>query len=520
MKTPHRTGRNDFAADVCLILEGTYPYVPGGVSSWVHQLIRGLSDLTFTGMVILPSKNQTWERRYELPPNMLSLDHVYIHDYQITHHNHSASARKRAIASIDELHDRLAKPGPDVVDDLVRYFLPSHKRMISVKEMLDSKQAWDMLVRRYDRRDSGEPFLDYFWTFRFTHLPIFQMLEAPLPKARVYHTVSTGYAGLLGSLAAGFHGRPLILTEHGIYTKERKMEIAQAEWIYLPNREEIRVQKEQGAFQRWWIQTFETLGRLTYQKASAVTTLFEENRRLQVEDGCPEDKTRLIPNGIDVDRFQGLKADPYKRGDRFNIGLVGRVVPIKDVKTFIRACKLLSLRRPDATFFVIGPTDEDEAYYRECLSLADTLGLGDLMTFTGNVDMAGYYPDLDMICLTSASEAQPLVVLEANCVGIPVVATDVGACAELLQGRTAEDRALGASGLITPVTDPWSTSEAMLRIIQDDDLRSDMIRAGRERVFRYYQEKDSNRKYRELYDQYLNDMDFQGGAAWPASASN
>ena len=44
--------------DVCLILEGTYPYVAGGVSSWVHSLIRGLNEFTFSLLLILPNRQE------------------------------------------------------------------------------------------------------------------------------------------------------------------------------------------------------------------------------------------------------------------------------------------------------------------------------------------------------------------------------------------------------------------------------------------------------------------------------
>ncbi|MBW2618294.1 MAG: GT4 family glycosyltransferase PelF, partial [Deltaproteobacteria bacterium] len=149
-------------------------------------------------------------------------------------------------------------------------------------------------------------------------------------------------------------------------------------------------------------------------------------------------------------------------------------------------------------------TDEDKDYYQDCLALVKTLGLKEQLKFTGKVDITKYYAFLDLICLTSISEAQPLVILEANCAGIPVVTSDVGACQEMINGRTPEDKALGPSGLITGVANPPETAQAVLQIAEDSDLRAGMVKAGRERVRRYYQEETLNERYKELYHQRMN----------------
>ena len=99
---------------------------------------------------------------------------------------------------------------------------------------------------------------------------------------------------------------------------------------------------------------------------------------------------------------------------------------------------------------------------------------------------------MDVIVLTSISEAQPLVILEANICGVPCVATDVGACSELLYGRTAPDRALGSSGLITPIANPEATASAIIEILSDDGRRQRMGESGIARVRKFYDEQDLN----------------------------
>ena len=495
--------------DVCLILEGTYPYVSGGVSTWVHNLIRALPDIRFCAVSIFPSKKETRELKYDLPDNFHLEQIVYIHEYDLEPTN-AASRRQRRqqVALMADFHRQMTGHDYRQFEKIVELFQHPEQSGLTVHDLIHGKEAWSFLVDQYGPDESSLSFIDYFWTFRFTHLPLFTLLGTPIPKARVYHTISTGFAGMLAAMAKHVYRRPMLLTEHGIYTKERKIEISQAEWIYVAGGERVRVQKDVNAFQRLWINMFESLGHMTYQMADRIFTLYGGNRKLEIAEGADPEKIEIIPNGIAIERFSSLKPAVFdeteKRKSDFQVGFVGRVVAIKDVKTFLRACKIASLQMPRVRFFILGPTDEDPDYFRECQELVQLLRLGDIVTFSGRINVMEYYPKLDLLVLTSVSEAQPLVILEANCAGIPVVASDVGSCRELLEGRTRNDRLIGPSGIVTPVADPVGTAGGMVRILSDPARRERMAMAGRERVSRYYQERDLNRKYYEIYEQYIN----------------
>jgi len=80
-----------------------------------------------------------------------------------------------------------------------------------------------------------------------------------------------------------------------------------------------------------------------------------------------------------------------------------------------------------------------------------------------------------------------------------VIATDVGACREMVEGRTAEDRALGPSGLVTRVATPKETAAALVHLARDGGLRRRMGAAGRQRVTAYYQRRDMLAAYSALY---------------------
>ena len=94
---------------------------------------------------------------------------------------------------------------------------------------------------------------------------------------------------------------------------------------------------------------------------------------------------------------------------------------------------------------------------------------------------------------------------EANSVGIPVVATDVGACREMLYGRIKADKALGKSGLIANITNSEEIGECILKIWQSKDLRDDMAQAGQKRVERYYNRPNLLKNYRALYNKWIGD---------------
>jgi glycosyltransferase involved in cell wall biosynthesis len=327
------------------------------------------------------------------------------------------------------------------------------------------------------------------------------MLRVPIPQARLYHAPSTGYAGVLASIAKLTYERPVILTEHGIYTKERRIEIMQADWIYSDAAHEVKIMEGKELFREWWLSLFVFFSRVTYQYADKIITLYEGNQRLQLEEGADPDKCVIIPNGIRLSRFKNQ--EPQKEKKVATIGFAGRVVPIKDVKTFIRACKKIRDELKNVRILIMGPTDEDEEYYQECVFLTQSQGLQDVIEFKGKVDLTQYYPQLDVLVLTSISEAQPIVVLEAGACGVPVVTTDVGDCAGLVYGKTLEDRRLGASGIITPICDAQATADAVLQIIKDQGLHQKMAQAGRDRVYHYYQQEAVVANYQSFYSNYL-----------------
>ena len=181
------------------------------------------------------------------------------------------------------------------------------------------------------------------------------------------------------------------------------------------------------------------------------------------------------------------------------VGLIGRVVPIKDVKTFIRAMRGVISAIPEAEAWVVGPEEEDPEYAQECHNLVLSLGLEGKVKFLGFRRIHELLPSLGMMVLTSISEAQPLVILEAWAAGTPVVSSDVGSCRELIEGAPGEDRELGIAGEVVAIADPQATARAIVELLNNPQRWHAAQAVGLERVNRFYTETLMLERYRTLY---------------------
>jgi glycosyltransferase involved in cell wall biosynthesis len=511
MNPPEPT-RPALRAQVCLLLEGTYPYVAGGVSSWVHDIISNLPELSFALLHIGAQRGAYGPARYTLPANVAELSELYCQP--------GPASGPVDLATREELERQIRglrrRRGPTYASRTLAAFRRMHlddrvddalladlaRADLSVPELLHGDAAFAVIRELYEHLAPDTSFLDFFWHFRAMHVPLVRLLTAPVPDADGYHSVSTGYAGLVGAVASVRTNRPFLLTEHGLYARERDIELSSAAWIRDPDRGDARIPDPRpSSLRRFWSRFFAALSRVAYHRARSIVTLAEILRSKQVSYGAAAHKTMIIPNGV-VKR-PGAAADVgnEERLDQtrpLRVGFVGRVVPVKDVVTFIKACDL-ALRSVNLDVRVIGPDDEDPPYARRCKALVAMLSRERQIRFVGQKPVAEIYADLDVVVLTSFSEGQPLVILEAHEAGLPVIATDVGGCRELLEGRDDEDRALGPSGRVTRVANATETAAAIFELAESPWLRRRMGDAGRARVHAYYRRSQMIDRYRALY---------------------
>ncbi len=499
--------------DVCLILEGTYPYIRGGVSSWVHQVLTEVPELTFSIFFIGSSKKQAMEYRYKIPENVKHIEEVFIYETFASEQQTPAKPdvkKRRELYSIQEAFYLEPDPAQRVMlFELWLEKLDSLHGNCTYGNLVRDESAWNMFRNVVEKYFRDEPFTDVYYTYLFLHAPLWKLImnRHHIPKAHVYHSLCTGFAGMVGSIAAHYSQAPLIISEHGIYVKERIEEINQAKWIHDPVAEHVNLSRDQSVLKLAWIEMFKFQAYLAYEKATTVTTLFSRNLQLQLDLNCPREKIVIIPNGISPQKYATALRHRQQRLEKENamtVGFIGRVVSIKDVKTLIRAIAFAKEKYPSILLKIIGPTDEEPDYYEECLALMDMLELNAHIDFTGRQEVEKVLADIDVMVLTSVSEGLPFVILEGYAAEIPCVATDVGACRELIFGNSPEDFKLGAGGRLTKVASPEQTANALIELLANRDLLIKTGKAGYQRLQKFYREDVVMQKYRELYYTTIN----------------
>lgn len=468
---------------VCIVVEGCYPYVTGGVSSWVHGLIQSFPKLEFVILSIISSRSMSGKFTYQLPENVTEVHELYLEDV-----DWNRKGRKKLKLNKTEyqafrslVHNRNVE-----WEAVFRLF---QEKPVSLDKLLMGEDFLKIVREYYDQNYSQLVFSDFLWTVRSVYLPLLFTLKMKLPKADLYHCLATGYAGVLGSMAKELYGSRFLISEHGIYTREREEELLRADWV-------------QGVYKNIWIDQFKKMSKLAYEKADLVTSLYEYARELQVDLGCPVEKTMVTPNGVALERLKDIPGKTEEDEGKINVGAVLRVTPIKDVKTMIQAFSFAKEREPRLKLWIMGPRDEDEGYARECLEQVEALGVTDVV-FTGRIDIRDYLGRMDMTILTSISEGQPLTILEGFAAHKPAIATDVGNCRGLIYGENDD---FGDAGIVVHIMNVEEIAQAMVDLARNEPMRLQMGENGYQRVVSAYQIGHMRSKYRKIYKDFSDSM--------------
>ncbi|MFZ2360713.1 MAG: GT4 family glycosyltransferase PelF [Anaerolineae bacterium] len=480
---PRRASSTPLA--VAFLTEGTYPFSGGGVSSWCNLLLSGLPTVDFH---VVAATSQPYKQTHNaLPANVRSLiqvplwgaspadsiqrheslpglvrlrvrttDHAVRHEFVpalrtwlgfLYGHSKESDGSMRSGVGYDACSEALVQ---------MACFLRSH----DYGHTFRSQQVWDAYadaIARWYRpapapaEHQPEPSLAEVAITLQWLAALLRPLAITLPRADVYHATGAVSVSLMGIVAQQEKGTPFLLTEHGVYLRERAISVSTDTRLSF--------------FQKHFLVSMaDAISQLCYHFADLVTPVCSFNAKWERNLGTDPRKIRVIYNAIDTDRFVPLPK-PVETFARPTVVAVGNITPFKDILTLIRAAALVRAQIPDVCFLVYGSLSYDPDYTATCQKLIRSFDLDTTVTLAGlHPQPELIYAQGDLTVLSSISEAFPFAVLESMACGRPVVATDVGGVVE----------AVGHTGLTVPPRSPAELAEAIVTLLNDPEWRQSL----------------------------------------------
>ncbi|MBP3702161.1 MAG: GT4 family glycosyltransferase PelF, partial [Lachnospiraceae bacterium] len=186
---------------ICIVAEGCYPYVVGGVSGWVHSLIKTFPDKEFILLSIVANRSWRGKFAYELPENLTEVHEVYLEDFDWRETRKKGKTFKLSKKEYQAMRSMVLNQRIDW--DIIFHLFRDKK--FSIDELLMGPDFYHIARECYKIRYPHIIFSDFLWTLRSIYLPLFFVLKTEVPPADLYHCVATGYAGVLGSMAKAFY---------------------------------------------------------------------------------------------------------------------------------------------------------------------------------------------------------------------------------------------------------------------------------------------------------------------------
>ncbi|AYN43020.1 DUF3492 domain-containing protein [Streptomyces dangxiongensis] len=467
--------RRSGAAHVTLLTEGTYPHSHGGVSVWCDQLVQGMPDLDFDVVAVTGTGREpvVWD----LPAHVHSVLSVPMWGTPPEGRPPRGRARNRLTAAYERFLTALLDPRAEDGFPPALYTMARAAADGTLSAFLRGDRAIALLAAVWNRpglpvREAAPTLHDAVTATALLEHAL-RPLAAPPPRNGVAHAVSGGVAVLPGLAGLEQYEVPLLLTEHGVYLRER----------YLGYRT---------APYRWPVKAlvlgfFRLLAEESYRRAALITPGNRYNRLWEEQGGADPQAIRTVYNGVDPAAFPPAGPEPGVP----TLSWAGRVDPIKDLETLIRAFALVRKEVPEARLRLFGGTPRGgEAYRERCEALAAELGHADAVTFEGRVDdIKDAYAAGNVVMLSSISEGFPFTLIEAMSCGRATVSTDVGGVRE----------AVGGTGLVVPPRDPARMAAAALELLGDAERRRAMGEAARLRVIEQFTLRQTIDTFRSIY---------------------
>jgi glycosyltransferase involved in cell wall biosynthesis len=504
---------------ILFLVSGVYPHYMGGVSTWADHLVNHLNEFEFE--IVSVVSNPHVELRYTLPPNVVGLHTIPLWGSERPEEYNGINFFKFAkkamltnentVAAKFDPHfktflNQIVKgtPNPSALGSAL-YGMHTYFQKYDYKKTMQSETTWQTYVnilksnKLYKQIDNYEAVNTLRTIVRYM-----KVLAVPIPKADLCHSAIASVAGLMGIMAKIKYGTPNILTEHGVYYRERMLDL-----LNQPLSFQNKI---------FWLNFYKALAKLNYHYADKIYPVCSFNSRWEQAFGIPSKKIEVIPNGVDCDVFKPGEAgvelalnggEPDNGGEFQNgskllhipkdvpkVAAVIRIDRLKDALNLIMAMKYVKKEIPEVKCLLYGPSP-DKDYAKLCVKVRREMGLEDTVLFMGYTkEPEKAYRHGDVIVMSSISEGFPFALIEAMATGKAIVATDVGGMAE----------ALGDTGLLVPARAPRRLGAEIVKLLQNPGLRSTMGEKARQRIIINFNMEQFIDNYRRIYNLY----DFSG----------
>jgi glycosyltransferase involved in cell wall biosynthesis len=493
---------------ILFLVSGVYPHYMGGVSTWADLLVNSLPEFEFE--IVSVVSNPHVELRYSLPDNVVGLHTIPLwgserpEEYNgLNFANFVGKAYRtteRAITEKFQPHFKTfieqvitSAPDPQALGRAL-YDMHVYFQKYDYKTSLQAESIWQTFIGIMKKHDLYKK-MDHYEavnTLR-TLTRYLKVLAIPVPKTDLCHSAIASVAGLIGILAKFKYNTPNILTEHGVYYRERMLDL-----LNQPLSFSNKI---------FWLNFYRALAALNYHFADKIYPVCNFNSRWEQAFGIHQNKIHVVPNGVDCNVFRpgngplmnnnskGPAEDQHDIPSSNNGGTVAAVIRIdrlKDALNLIMSMKYVKKHLPDVKCLIYGPSP-DKDYAKLCVKVQKEAGLEDTVQFMGYTNEPELaYRAGDIIVMSSISEGFPFALIEAMATGKAIVATDVGGMAE----------ALGDAGLMVPARAPRRLGAAIIKLFEDPDLRDELGRKARKRILKNFRKDLFISNYRQIYNSY------------------
>lgn len=512
---------------ILFLVSGVYPHYMGGVSTWADLLVTSLPEFEFE--IVSVVSNPHVELRYKLPKNVVGLhtiplwgserpeeyNHISLFKFMAKSYRTTDKVISEHFLPHFSTFLEQASSGAKDAGSLGRalYGMHDYFSRYDYKKTMQARDTWNTFI---DLLKSNKLYrdIDHYEavnTLR-TMGRYLKVLAVPVPRTDLCHSAIASVAGIIGIIAKFKYGTPNILTEHGVYYRERMLDLLNQP-LNLANK-------------TFWLNFYRSLAVLNYHHADKIYPVCNFNSRWERAFGVPEAKIHVVENGVDTTIFRPDNGgDDNRRGPAFSVtqrntdgkespaganilnngiqvpvtngptvAAVIRIDRLKDALNLITAMKYVKKSIPDVKCLLYGPSPDVE-YAKLCLKSRAELGLEDTVLFMGYTERPELaYRQGDVIVMSSISEGFPFALIEAMATGKAIVATDVGGMAE----------ALGNTGILVPARTPRSLGASIVKLLNDPVLRERLGKSARQRILKYFQKDLFISNYRTIYESYNN----------------